>query len=86
MQKMPKFYFDVMENDQLTFDQDGLELEDADRAHREAIKTIADMAAEKIPLDGALKLTVAVADEKHRILFRTQVSYEPGKLEQRKLK
>lgn len=83
---MPKFYFDVMENGQLSFDQEGLELENADRAHREAIKTIADMAGEKIPLDGALKLTVAVADEHHRILFRTHVSYEPGELERRKLK
>jgi Holliday junction resolvase RusA-like endonuclease len=75
---MPRFYFHVQRNGQLTKDPDGVELSDQHQAHREAVRTLAEMAAEEIPLDGRLKLTIAVADEANQILFRTRVAYEPG--------
>lgn len=75
---MPRFYFHVQRNGELTRDPDGTELADRHHAHREAIRTLAEMAAEEIPLDGSLRLTIAVADESEQILFRTRVAYEPG--------
>ncbi len=68
----------MQRNGELIRDQDGTELADRHHAHREAIRTLAEMAAEEIPLDGSLKLTIAVADESEQILFRTRVAYEPG--------
>lgn len=75
---MPMFYFHVQRNGELTRDLDGVELADQHEAHREAIRTMAEMAAEEIPMDGSLRLTIAVADEANQILFRTRVAYEPG--------
>ncbi|HEV7346620.1 MAG TPA: hypothetical protein VGN60_13410 [Devosia sp.] len=75
---MPKYFFDIIENGHLTVDHEGYELKDRHHAHREAVKTIAAMAAEEIPKDGDMKLTVAVADDRHHILFKTHVRFEPG--------
>ncbi|MET3901422.1 hypothetical protein ABIB57_005393 [Devosia sp. UYZn731] len=75
---MPKFFFDIVENDKVSIDHDGIEFDDRQQAHREAVKTIAAIAAEEIPKDGKLELTVAVADESHHVLFKTHVRFEPG--------
>lgn len=75
---MPKFYFHVQKNGELAKDVEGTELVDRHQAHREAVRTLAEMAAEEIPLDGSLRLTIAVADDTDQILFRTRVAYEPG--------
>jgi hypothetical protein len=75
---MPKFFFDIIENDELAIDNDGTDFDDHHQAHREAVMTIAAMAAEEIPKNGKLVLTVAVADETHHVLFKTHVLFEPG--------
>lgn len=75
---MPRFYFHLQRNGRLTRDPDGIELADRHQAHKEAVRTLAEMAAEEIPLDGSLTLTIAVADEADQILFRTRMAYEPG--------
>lgn len=75
---MPKYFFDIMQNDHLAIDHVGQDHENDHKAHREAVKAIAEIAAEEIPKDGKLELSVAVADETHHVLFRTHVRFEPG--------
>lgn len=75
---MPKYYFDFIENGELSKDLEGQTLGSDYEAHRQAVQAIAEVAAEEIPRDGKLDLCVVVADEDHRILFRTKVSFEPG--------
>jgi hypothetical protein len=75
---MPRFFFDVVENGDLALDHQGRDFADQRQAHREAVKTIAAIAAEEIPKDGMLELSVAVADETHHVLFSTHVRFEPG--------
>lgn len=75
---MPRFFFAVVENGDLAVDHQGRDFADQRQAHRQAVKTIAAMAAEEIPKDDKLELSVAVADETHHVLFRTHVRFEPG--------
>lgn len=75
---MPRYYFDIRKNDQVQVDHDGTSLPNDRDAHKAAIRTIAELAAREIPLDGALRLTVGVADEEHRLLHRVHVTFEPG--------
>ena len=74
---MPKFYFDVVQNGDVVVDHVGQDIADAGTAHREAVKTTAEIAAEEIPKDGKLALSVAVADHTHHVLFRTHLHFEP---------
>src|SRR5215208_1189899 len=41
---MPRFYFDVRDNDRLTRDEDGTELSGVDAARTEASRTLGEMA------------------------------------------
>lgn len=75
---MPLFYFDILKNGELALDHQGHELASARIAHKEAVRALAEMGAEEIPKDGHLELAVAVADNRHRILFKTSLSFEPG--------
>ena len=75
---MPLYYFDVLRNGDTAIDAQGHELVDAQHAHKEAVRTLAEMGAEEIPKDGRLDLAVAVADERHRLLFKTSLRFEPG--------
>ena len=78
-QAVPKYYFDVRTNDHIQVDHDGTDLPNDREAHRAAIKAIAKLAAEEIPRDGPLQLTIGVADEDHHLLHRVRVTFEPGK-------
>lgn len=53
---MPRFFFDVVENGELALDHKGHDFADQRQAHREAVMTIAAIAAEEIPKDGKLSL------------------------------
>ena len=75
---MPKYYFDVEKNGEISVDRDGSDLVDDSEAHREAIMAIAEIAAEEIPRDGNLRLVISVADQDHRNVLRTVVSFERG--------
>lgn len=75
---MPMFYFDIIKNGDVSIDHRGHVLTDAGQAHREAVRALAEIGAEEIPKDGHLELSVAVANDRHHILFRTRLSFEPG--------
>lgn len=75
---MPRYYFDISLNDQTKQDGEGVELVDEQAARREAVLTIAEIAAEEIPRDGQLQIVINVRDAQGDIRFRTRVQFEYG--------
>ncbi|WEK03369.1 MAG: hypothetical protein P0Y65_14350 [Candidatus Devosia phytovorans] len=75
---MSQYYFDICQNGHVAKDQTGTSLASDAEAYREAVRTLAAIAAEEIPKDGRLDLSIAVADRVHRHLFTARVSFEPG--------
>lgn len=75
---MPVFYFDFTANDDVSIDTVGQELYDKGMAHKEAVKALAEIAAEEIPRDGKLVLTVTVNDAERHPLFKAQMIFQPA--------
>lgn len=75
---MPLFYFDFTANDDVSIDTIGQVLENENVAHKEAVKALAEIAAEEIPRDGKLVLTVTVTDADRKTLFRAQMTFQPA--------
>ncbi|QYO76079.1 DUF6894 family protein [Devosia salina] len=75
---MPIFFFDLDRNGDMQADDDGQDLPIAASAHREAVLALAEIAAEEIPRDGSLDISIAVRDDADRLLFRTRFVFEPG--------
>ena len=74
---MPLFYFDFASNNDVSVDTVGQELDNEGLAHKEAVKALAEMAAEEIPRDGELVLTVTVCDSDRQTLFKAQMRFQP---------
>nr|WP_314262225.1 hypothetical protein [uncultured Devosia sp.] len=75
---MPRYYFDITINDLTKTDNEGIDLVHEQAARREAVLTIAEIAAEEIPRDGSLLITINVRTESDLALFRTSVHFEYG--------
>ena len=75
---MPLFFFDFTQNDALQEDTVGQELADEKVAKREAVKALAEIAAEEIPRDGRLVLAVIVHDEDREVRFSARLTFEPA--------
>ncbi|KKB76920.1 hypothetical protein VW35_16160 [Devosia soli] len=75
---MPLFYFDFTQNDVVNDDTTGQELADLATAKREAVKALAEIAAEEIPRDGKLFLSVTVCDHRRDICFTAKLTFEPS--------
>ena len=65
---MPRFYFDVLH---LVVDDDASSLPSADEACAEARRALVEMAADWG--GGPLSITIATADEHHRVICRTKL-------------
>jgi len=75
---MPLFYFDFTQNDVAHPDGVGQELQDITVAKREAVKALAEIAAEEIPRDGKLVLAVTLYDEDREVRFSAKLTFEPA--------
>ncbi|WP_127754188.1 MULTISPECIES: hypothetical protein [unclassified Devosia] len=73
---MPRFYFDMMANGDLSLDHTGVELQDLPAAREEALRTAMEVAAELIPEQGPLRLVFAVSNEAYRLMLRVIVEFE----------
>lgn len=60
---MSRYYFDIIEDDEVTPDEEGVELPDLVDARREAVQSLADIARE---------LVVDAADEPRRVAVRVR--------------
>ena len=59
---MPRFYFDVLDGDAFTRDDDGFDLMGLDAAEGEAIRAIAGIGQESLPKRPTSELCVRVRD------------------------
>lgn len=75
---MPLFYFDFTQNDVLNPDTVGQDLPDKNSAKREAVKALAEIAAEEIPRDGKLVLAVTLYDDTRAVQFSAKLTFEPA--------
>jgi len=73
---MPRFYFDMVANGDLSLDHSGVDLMDLGAAREEALRTAMEVAAELIPRDGPLRLVFAVSNEAYRLLLRVVVVFD----------
>lgn len=73
---MQRYFFPIELNGESKQDDDGVELVDDAAAKREAIVTIAQLAAENIPHDGPLVLSVRVLDAALSTVFKTTVTFD----------
>lgn len=73
---LQRYYFELRLNDETRPDDEGTDLADEASARREAVRTIASIAAEEIPHDGPLKLVITVSDDRRIQVFRTRVTFE----------
>lgn len=75
---MPRYFFDVKSNEEVVLDHHGVDLPDLATAHREAIRTLVEIAEELIPLNGARTLSIFVADAGHKRVLDTHIKFDPG--------
>ncbi|WP_342739745.1 hypothetical protein [Bradyrhizobium sp. B117] len=64
---MPRYYFDLLENDVVAVDEEGLELSSLRAVQAEAAKSLADMARDAVhsfpPATGRQTMAIEVRDE-----------------------
>lgn len=63
---MPRFFFDIYEDDTLQRDEDGLELAGHAQARREAQRLLPKIAYHELPGNGDRKSYVVLANDEHR--------------------
>jgi len=71
-----RYFFPIELNGKSKRDADGVDLMDDAAAKREAIVTIAQLAAENIPHNGPLVLSVRVLDAALSTIFKTTVTFD----------
>ena len=72
---MPRFYFDICENDEIATDEVGLELPDLHAAEIEATQSLADMAKDMLPGIDGQNIGVVVRNERGP-LFKAAIIYD----------
>ena len=71
---MPRFLFDVLEEDRVTPDEVGIELESVEAAEREAIRRVTGIGAESLSKDRASEIEVQVKDHEGFLLLTVTAS------------
>lgn len=52
---MPRYYFDILENDIVIRDDDGIELPDLEKVRQEAIKSAREVMADEVRFSGKIE-------------------------------
>jgi hypothetical protein len=71
---MPRFYFDVREEDGVTSDEVGVELESLEAAEREAIRMVIGIGHESLSKDRPSEIEVQVKDKEGFLLLTVTIS------------
>jgi hypothetical protein len=71
---VPRFYFDVREGTRFTPDDEGLELDNLDKAEREAAESAAEIGRDQLPKNDAREVTVEVRNEHRQRILSVTVS------------
>jgi hypothetical protein len=73
---MPLFFFDIMDGDAATTDQNGIDLPDAERAREEATRTLTEIAGQELPGDGPNRIfKIVVSDSAREVLFEVELNF-----------
>ena len=76
-QPMPRYYFDIHDGDEPHTDMVGADLADDQAAREEATRTIADLAKEYLPHDGAHRtITIAVRSSDGSTLLSETLAFD----------
>ena len=71
---MPRFYFDVREEDRVTPDEVGVELESLEAAEREAIRMVTGIGHESLSKDRSSEIEMQVKDKEGFLLLTVTIS------------
>jgi hypothetical protein len=71
---MPRFHFNVRDEDRVTPDEIGVELENLEAAEREAIRRVTGIGADSLSKDRASEIEVQVKDNEGFLLLTVTVS------------
>jgi hypothetical protein len=74
-QPMPRYYFDIRENDEIVVDELGMDFPDLQAAAIEAAQSLADMARDFLPGAECYSLAIEVRDD-DKPLFKAAIAYE----------
>ncbi|KQN74720.1 hypothetical protein [Devosia sp. Leaf64] len=78
---MPRFFFDISEDDKTVVDPDGHELPSVQKAHEEAVRTTSELSMDTACTTKAHAVKVAVSDASHHLICTTNVSFDPGEID-----
>lgn len=71
---MPRYYFDVHDGEKGTRDEDGLDLDGDDRALKEAVKALPEIARDVLPDGTQRDFVVEVRDAARGLILRAKLS------------
>jgi hypothetical protein len=73
---MPRFFIDTHKGDVVAQDRDGYSLPDAATARQMAVRTLRDMAGDKLPHSESQLFKVSVRDETGSLLYSAALAFE----------
>ena len=73
---MPRYFFDMRDNDALTRDDEGLEYSDIQAVKAEATRALAEMARDIVPATDRRELAIEVRDQSSRPVLRAVLTFE----------
>jgi hypothetical protein len=75
--KMPRYFFDLSDNDKIFLDPEGSEAEHLELARDEAVRTLTEMAKDKLPEGSSpRKLIITIRDETRQPLESVSITFE----------
>jgi hypothetical protein len=80
--KMPRFYFDLADENRLIPDAVGQECPSRAEARREALMALIDVIADRLGEGKASSVAVAVSDDKHHSLLRATIAIDADDVHQ----
>jgi hypothetical protein len=79
---MPRFYFDIWDNNGPIRDEEGLDLADVDAAQKEAALSLLDMIKEMRPTTESHSLEVEVLDDKRSSILKATIHFDVTRVDQ----
>jgi hypothetical protein len=71
---VPRYFFDIDDEDRHTYDESGEELPDLEAARSEAIRVLPDIARDVLPDSDRHVFVCRVRDETGKVVFRVTLS------------
>jgi hypothetical protein len=73
---MPRYYFDIRDDDEVTFDEDGLEFDGLEDVKIQASRALTEIAKDVVPGSTRRVLAIEVRDEARQPLLEARLVFE----------